>query len=147
MEHVIVPLAFFALVFGIPITAIVMESRNKRSRDRLLEKAIEAGMDPEQVQRSLPKEPTRGDRHRPYSRGLALIAIGAALLVVRQVGLVDAETEFAGISVYPGAAEEAGFGFLIGGLITLFLGISMLLSDFLNRGERRPTRAPGDDPE
>ena len=147
MEDVLIPIVFFALVFGIPITAIVMESRNKRSRDRLLEKAIEAGMDLEQVQRSLPTEPSRRNQRRPYSRGLALIAIGAALLVVRQVGLVGAETEIAGVSVYPGAAEEAGFGFLVSGLITLFLGISMVLSDFFNRSERKSTRAPGDDRE
>ena len=144
MEDVLVPILFFAFVFGIPITAIIMESRDKRSRDRVIEKAIESGADLDQVLRALP-EKARRRRRRPYRRGLTLIAIGAALLVVRQVSLVPDSAAYAG--GLPGMGpqtSEAAFGFLIGGTITLFLGVAMVLADLLNRASDAPRRPDED---
>ena len=144
MEDALVPVLFFAFVFGIPITAIIMESRDKRSRDRVIEKAIESGADLDRVLKALPEKRSRR-RHLPYRRGLALIAIGASLLVVRQVSLLPDSAAYAGgVSGMGNDASEAAFGFLIGGTITLFLGVSMVVSDLLNRSSDAPRR-PGDD--
>ena len=145
MEDVIVPVLFFAFVFGIPITAIIMESRDRRSRDRVLEKAIESGADLDQVVKAMPEKARQRRQHRPYRRGLTLIAIGGALLVVRQASLVPDASAYAG--GMPGMGEdtaEAAFGFLIGGTITLFLGVAMVLADLLTRSSAAP-REPRDD--
>ena len=135
MEDIVVPLVFFAFVFGIPIVAIVMDSRNRRSRDRVLEKAIEAGLDLEAARKALPEVRSHRERwHRPFRRGLMLMAIGGALLVVRQVTFGAGFDAGGTHSVHGPDGPETAFGFLVGGTICLFLGIALVLADFFNRG-------------
>ena len=126
MEYLIAALAIVA-VFSIPITAIIMDSRNKRSRDRLIEKAIERGVDDRELRRLVGDGETETKRHRPYRAGLIMIAVGGALLAVS--------------SNWLGAPDEWNHGdegtMRTGGTIVLFIGIALFLSDLLSRKARK----------
>ena len=131
MEEVLIPVVLFVLVFSIPIVAIISDGRTKRSRDRVLEKALEAGRTLDEVQQLFPEESDRKRlKQRPYYKGLVVLAVGGALLVARQLTMP-------GPGEYP-ATEfgEQAEGMLIGGTICLFIGIAMVVGDFLNRGSR-----------
>lgn len=131
MEDILIPIVLFTLVFSIPIIAVISDGRSKRSRDRVMEKAIESGMALGDVQKLFPAEAERTSKRRaPYRKGLTLLAVGGALLVARMVS--DGEN---GITINGDIQENMG-GIMIGGIICLFLGIAMLTADFLNRGER-----------
>lgn len=128
--EVLVPIVLFVLVFSIPILAVISDGRNKRERIRAIQKALEAGVPLEQVQEALGNEDGKSPRaHRPYQKGLITFAVGGALLLARWLLMGEAAGTEAGSQVH-----EHSSGLLIAGILCTFLGIAMVLGDFLNRG-------------
>jgi len=113
----IIPIVAIVGAFSIPITWFYFDSRNRRDRTKVVEKALETGTDPEVALRALGKPSTPTIR-RPFRRGLVLLAIGAALLLSYQLGYTD-----------HGDHEGQVFG-----IILSFLGLAFLIGDLLDRG-------------
>lgn len=129
MEDVLVPIVLFVLVFSIPIVAIVSDGRTKRERMRAVQKSLEAGVPLEQIHEAFGDSEGRSRRaRRPYHKGLITLAVGAALLVARALMLAGDGGRLEG---------EHASGLLIAGVICSFLGVAMVVGDYLNRGERK----------
>jgi hypothetical protein len=123
-----IPIVAIVMSLGIPIAWFYFDSRNKRARYQAVEKLAQTVQDPTTIERILKDEREYRDRRRtPYHRGIVTAAIGAALLVAR-----------------PPAHE--GPPLWIGTLL-LFVGIALLVSDFLNFGFRGRRGEHGDGPD
>lgn len=123
-----IPIVAIVMSLGIPIAWFYFDSRNKRARYQAVEKLAQTVQDPITIERILKDEREYRDRRRtPYHRGIVTAAIGAALLVARP------------------AAHE-GPPLWIGTLL-LFVGIALLISDFLNFGFRGRRGENGDGPD
>jgi hypothetical protein len=123
-----IPIVAIVMSLGIPIAWFYFDSRNKRARYQAVEKLAQTVQDPITIERILKDEREYRDRRRtPYHRGIVTAAIGAALLVAQP------------------AAHE-GPPLWIGTLL-LFVGIALLISDFLNFGFRGRRGENGDGPD
>lgn len=125
---VIVPVVAIVMSLGIPIAWFFFDSRNKRARYQAVERLAQTVQDPATIERILKDEREYRDRRlAPYHRGFVTAAIGAALLVVAP-------------------ERNEGPPPWIGTLL-LFVGIALLISDFLNfglRGRRGRDASPPD---
>lgn len=116
-EEVLIPVVAIVMSLGIPIAWFYFDSRNKRARYQAIEKLAVNVQDPEAIARLLKDEREHKFRQRtPYHRGFVTLAIGAALLI-------------AAPDHREGPPQWVG-------LMLLFIGIALLLSDFLNYGFR-----------
>lgn len=118
-SEVLIPLAAIVMSLGIPISFFYFDSRNKRARYQAVEKLAQTVQDPVTIERILKDEREYRDRRRaPYHRGFVTAAIGAALLIAR-----------------PDHADDGPPQWI--GTVLLFVGIALIVSDFLNHGLRR----------
>ena len=114
LAGILIPLVVVSLSMSIPIVAIITEHFQKKEKMRLMEKAIEHGVDPEQLSLDEPKNP-----RLPYRGGMVMLAVGVGLL------LTDRFVDF-------------GFGglhvpLMAGGLIVGLVGLALLINDYMNR--------------
>ena len=118
-----IPIIAIAGGLSIPIFWFFFESKNKASRDRMVEKALESGAPLEEVRDLLTEDgaKTKDIRKMPFRKGLILMALGAGLLMSR-------ELEFFG----PSGTEESGMAGVFG-LCGLLLGAALFTSDIFNR--------------
>jgi hypothetical protein len=123
-----IPIVAIVMSLGIPIAWFYFDSRNKRARYQAVEKLAQTVQDPITIERILKDEREYRDRRRtPYHRGIVTAAIGAALLVAR-----------------PPAHEGPPLWICT---LLLFVGIALLVSDFLNFGFRGRRGEHGDGPD
>ena len=115
LASILIPLVVISLSMAIPIVAIITEHLQKKERMRLIEKAIEHGASLDSLNMDDP-EPTP---RLPYRSGMIMVAVGAALIV---------GDHFVGINF-----GNIHLPLVVGGLITGFIGIALLLNDWLNR--------------
>lgn len=116
-EDVLIPIVAIVMSMSIPLAWFYFDSRNKRARYQAVEKLAQTVQDPTTIERILKDEREYRDRRRtPYHRGFLTAAIGAALLVARP-------------------ADGEGPPHWIGTML-LFIGIALLISDFMNFGFR-----------
>jgi hypothetical protein len=126
----VIPIVAIVMVLMIPIAWFYFDSRNKQARYRAMERMAQSGQDPKMLERMLADEPTATkQRKQPYRGGLICLAIGAAFLIADRGTHEDSPPEFVG-------------------LVLVFLGIALILSDFMNRHRTRHDAAqrPPDDP-
>ncbi|MCP4770172.1 MAG: hypothetical protein GY879_02020 [Planctomycetes bacterium] len=120
--ELLIPL--FAIVGGlsIPVFWFFYDSRNRASRDRVIEKAIESDLSIDEVRELFKDDNDKpsSPRKMPYRKGLILMGIGIGLLAARKAGYL------------PQASHDDPDGGMFG-LVALFLGIGLFLSDFFNR--------------
>ncbi len=113
LDPVLIPIV--AIVFGIsiPIIAIIVEHLSKKSKMRLMEKAIEKGMPLEGLSLENRKAP-----RVPYRSGMVLLAIGVGICIFALlIGQTDAE------ALYP----------LLGlASIPALIGIALIINDKIN---------------
>jgi hypothetical protein len=110
MDPIII-LAFFAVVFSlsIPIVAIVVDYFNKKSKMRVIEKAIEKGLSLE----GLSLEDTKKPRPRmPYRAGMIVLAVGLGIGI---------------FAIFKGEIELLGLA-----SIPALIGIALLINDRIN---------------
>lgn len=120
-EEVLIPVVAIVMSLGIPIAWFYFDSRNKRARYQAIERLATSVPDPATIERLLKDEREHRDRRRtPYHRGFLTLAVGAALLV-------------AGPDHGEGPPEWIG-------TLLVFVGIALLISDFLNFGFRGRNR-------
>lgn len=115
-QGILLPLVAISLSLMIPIVAIVAEHFQKQARMRLLEKALEHGVDIADLR--LEPEASPGPR-LPYRSGSVTLAVGVALLAG---GLL--------------ATERGTFLFtvlVVAAAICICVGIALLINDRLNR--------------
>lgn len=126
-EETLIPVVAIVMSLGVPIAWFYFDSRNKRARYQAIEKLAQTVQDPVTIERILKDEREYRDRRRtPYHRGFLTAAIGAALLVSQP------------------ASHEGPPRWV--GTMLLFVGIALLISDFLNFGFRGRRGGDGDDP-
>ena len=120
--EMLIPLVAVAGGLSIPVFWFFYDSRNRASRDRVIEKAIESDMTVEEVRELFKedKDKPSSPHKMPYRKGLVLMGIGIGLLTARHF-------EYMG-EPGPGDVDGAVFG-----IVGLFLGIGLFLSDFFNR--------------
>ncbi|MDA0667156.1 MAG: DUF6249 domain-containing protein [Planctomycetota bacterium] len=123
-EGIIIALVAIIGGLSIPIIWFFFDNKSKERNARVMEKALEAGHSPEEVMRiwnqgaALTPPPARKVRFR---KGLVLLAIGAALLVNRNLGY----------------SREDADGMVVVGTILLFLGIAFFLSDLFTGAQKK----------
>ncbi len=111
----LIPIIVVTLSMCIPIVAIITDYFQKKERMRLIATAIEHGANIEHLKFDDPESRP----HLPYRAGMVALAVGMALIAAdRYVGL-----DFGSFH----------FPLAIGGLITAFVGLALLLNDWLNR--------------
>ena len=120
-EEVLIPLAAISLGCSIPIIAIIVDYFQKRTKARIIEKAIEKGVPIE----NLALDEPRGSR-MPYRSGMVTVAVGLGLMIfglaigaaMKQSG----ETEhFIPYAVFGGS-----------GALVFLIGIALLANDKMN---------------
>lgn len=121
-EEVLIPLAAITLGCGIPIIAIIVDYFQKRTKARIIEKAIEKGVPIENLALDEPQRP-----RMPYRGGMITAAVGIGLIVfgaLMSMGLdrVGEDDAFMGLATMGGA-----------GAMVLIIGIAMLINDRMNR--------------
>ena len=111
-------LGIFAVVFGlsIPIIAIIVEYFTKKSKMRVMEKAIEKGLSLEGLSLEDQKKP-----RMPYRAGMIVLATGLGIcmfaILVGQINPEDSEALF----------------LLLGlGSIPTLIGIALIINDRIN---------------
>lgn len=121
LEEVLIPLTAITLGCGIPIIAIVVDYFQKRTKARIIEKAIEKGVPIE----NLALDEASGPR-LPYRSGMVTVAVGIGLIIFGfAVGAAmqqGGEREF-----YIPRAVFGGAGTLV-----LLIGIALLINDRMN---------------
>jgi hypothetical protein len=115
----LLPLVVVTLSMAIPIIAIITEHFQKKDKTRLLEKAIEHGIDPEHLELEEPRKP-----HLPYRSGMIMVAVGVALGLSDQLG---------GIGI-----SGIRFPLVAAGLIVGLIGVALLVNDRMNRDRLDP---------
>ena len=120
--EMLIPLIAVAGGLSIPVFWFFYDSRNRASRDRVIEKAIQSDMSVEDVRELLreDKEKPTAPHKMPYRKGLVLMGIGIGLLTARKLGYMPE----------PDSGDPDGGIF---GIVGLFLGMGLFLSDFFNR--------------
>lgn len=121
-EEVLIPLAAITLGCGIPIIAIIVDYFQKRTKARIIEKAIEKGVPIE----NLALDDPRGPR-MPYRSGMITAAVGIGMIVFG--ALLSSALERAGEEdAFIGMATMGGAGAMV-----LIIGIAILINDRMNR--------------
>ncbi len=115
-----IPIIAVAMSMAIPIVAIIVDRFQKRDRMRLVEKAIEHGANLEDLQLEEPEARPR----LPYRNGMVCLATGAALFLGQ---------ELARERLADSGVEELTLFIMLGGLIVGFVGLALLVNDWMNR--------------
>ena len=113
MDPISIPVV--AIVFGlsIPIVAIIVEHFTKKSKMRVMEKAIEKGLSLEGLSFDDEKKP-----RMPYRAGMIVLAVGLGLGI---------------FGVLIGQTDHDAFYPLLGiASIPILIGIAMLINDRIN---------------
>jgi len=120
-EEVLIPLAAISLGCSIPIIAIIVDYFQKRTKARIIEKAIEKGVPIE----NLALDEPRGAR-MPYRSGMVTAAVGLGL-VIFGFALGGALQQGGENEYYIPRAVFGGAGGLV-----LLIGIALLVNDRMN---------------
>ena len=108
-------LGIFAVVFGlaIPIVALIVDHFTKKSKMRVMEKAIEKGLSLEGLSLEDEKKP-----RMPYRAGMIVLAVGLGIGI---------------FAVLVGQVNPEGLFFLLGlGSIPMLIGIALIINDRIN---------------
>lgn len=119
-----IPILAVVMTLLIPIAWFYFDHRNKRARYQAMERLAQSGQDPKMLERMLAGEPRhepRNGRRTPYKSGLICLAIGLTFMI--------------GSEYY---YHEGPPGWV--GLLLLLIGLALLISDFLARGDRERER-------
>ncbi len=114
----LMPLVIGALSMCIPIVAIITDYFQKKNKLRVVEKAIEHGVNPDEL--NLDRVSTGDDSVRlPYRGGMVCVAVGVALVVAGWY--------------LPMPDQFLNTLMLIGGGVTGLVGVALLINDRMNR--------------
>ncbi|MBM4117643.1 hypothetical protein FJ251_07830 [bacterium] len=120
-EEVLIPIIAITLGCSIPIVAIIVEYFQKRTKARIIEKAIEKGVPIENLALDEPSGP-----RLPYRSGMVTAAVGIGLIVF---GFgVGAAMQQSGENEY--FIPRAVFGGA--GALVLLIGVALLINDRMN---------------
>lgn len=120
-EEVLIPLVAITLGCSIPIIAIVVDYFQKRTKARIIEKAIEKGVPIE----NLALDEPQGVR-MPYRSGMVTAAVGLGLMIFGFA--LGGALQRSGDSEH--FVANAIFGG--GGALVLLIGIALLVNDKMN---------------
>jgi protein-S-isoprenylcysteine O-methyltransferase Ste14 len=120
-EEVLIPLAAISLGCSIPIIAIIVDYFQKRTKARIIERAIEKGVPIE----NLALDEPRGSR-MPYRSGMVTVAVGIGSIIFGF--LIGMAMQQAGEREY--YIPRAVFGG--SGALVLLIGIALLVNDKMN---------------
>jgi hypothetical protein len=113
MDPILIPILAVAFGLSIPIVAIIVDHFTKKSKMRVMEKAIEKGLSLEGLSLEDEKKP-----RMPYRAGMIVLAVGLGLGI---------------FGVLMGQADHDAFYPLIGiASIPTLIGIAMLINDRIN---------------
>ena len=120
-DEVLIPLAAISLGLSIPIIAIIVDYFQKRTKARIIEKAIEKGVP---IENLALEEPRRN--RMPYRSGMVMVAVGIGAIIMGAtlswgLGRAGEDDAFMGLATMGG-----------GGAIVLLIGIALLLNDKMN---------------
>ena len=113
MDPVLVPVVAIVFALSVPIVAIIVEHFTKKSKMRVMEKAIEKGLSLEGLSLEEKKEP-----RLPYRAGMVVLAVGLGIgIFAVLVGQIEDE------ALYPllGVAS-----------IPTLIGVSLIINDRIN---------------
>lgn len=118
--HNAIPVVAVAMSLTIPIVAIIVDHFQKKAKMRLIETAIEHGVDPAEL--NLDFESKSGP-YLPYRAGMVTLAVGVALLVAAKVALTM-------YGIFYVLAN-------IGGAVCVLVGLALIINDWMNRDRIR----------
>lgn len=113
MAPTLIPIVAIVFSLSIPIVAIIVEYFNKKSKMRVMEKAIEKGLPLD----GLSLEDKRGPRV-PYRSGMVLLAVGIGICIF---ALLIGQTESDALYPLLGVAS-----------IPTLIGIVLIINDKIN---------------
>jgi hypothetical protein len=120
-EEVLIPLVAITLGCSIPIVAIITDYFQKRTKARIIEKAIEKGVPIENLALDEPRS-----ARLPYRSGMVTAAVGLGLLIFGFA--LGGALQRSGDSEYSIATAMFGSG----GALVLLIGIAQLVNDKMN---------------
>jgi hypothetical protein len=113
MDPILVPVSAIILSLSIPIIAIIVDYFNRKSKMKVIEKAIEKGVTLEGLSLEEKKEP-----RLPYRTGMITLAVGLGIAI---------------LALFVGQIEEEAFYPLLGtGSIPALIGIALIINDRIN---------------
>ena len=113
MDPTAIPVVAIVLGLTIPIVAIIVEHFTKKSKMRVMEKAIEKGLSLEGLSLEDEKKP-----HMPYRAGMIVLAAGLG------VGI---------FAILVGQVEPEALFWLLGlASIPVLIGIALIINDRIN---------------
>jgi hypothetical protein len=110
---ILIPLSAIVLSLSIPIIAIIVDYFNRKSKMKVIEKAIEKGVTLEGLSLEEKKEP-----RVPYRSGMITLAVGVGIGI---------------FALFMGQIEDEALYPLLGiGSIPALIGIALLINDRIN---------------
>ena len=111
--ELLIPIVAIVFTFSVPIVAIIVEHFTKKSKMRVMEKAIEMGMPLDGLSLGDKKGP-----RAPYRSGMVLVAIGIGVII---------------LALVIGQMEREALNPLLGaGSIPVLIGIALIVNDRIN---------------
>jgi len=123
--QVLIPVVAVGMSLMIPIVALITEHFQKKAKMRLVEKAIEHGVDISGL--DLDDECKSGPP-MPYRAGMITLAVGIALIVAAKIALTII-----------GTLHTLA---MIGGAICICVGLALLINDWMNRDRFKQPQKP-----
>ncbi|MCP4573484.1 MAG: hypothetical protein GY838_14095 [bacterium] len=117
----LMPIIVVTLAMLIPIVAIITDYFQKKSKMRLMEKAIEHGANLDDFK--LEEADGESQRQMPYRGGMVTLATGVGILI--------------GAKYMDIGAGELNTLMMVGGAIVICVGMALLANDFMNRDRFR----------
>jgi hypothetical protein len=121
VDEVLIPIVAISFSLCIPIVAIITDYFQKRTKARIIEKAIEKGVPIE----NLALDEPRGNR-MPYRSGMVMVAVGLGLAIFG-FALTGALQQAGEREFYIPRAVFGG-----GGALVFLIGVALLANDRMN---------------
>jgi undecaprenyl pyrophosphate phosphatase UppP len=113
MDPILIPIVAIVFSLSIPIIAIIVEHFNRKSKMKVIEKAIEKGVTLEGLSLEEKKEP-----RVPYRSGMITLAAGIGIAI---------------FAIFVGQTEENALYPLLGiASIPALIGIALIINDRIN---------------
>jgi undecaprenyl pyrophosphate phosphatase UppP len=113
MDPVLIPVVAIVFSMSIPIAAIIIDYFNRKSKMKVIEKAIEKGVTLEGLSLEDKKRP-----RMPYRAGMVVLAVGIGIGIL---GILIGQTD-----------REALYPLLGAGSIPALVGIALIINDRIN---------------
>ncbi len=132
MEEIVIPISFFAMVFGIVTVSVWASTQSKRELNETIRRAIDSGQKLDSEVISALHKPVRSPA-QDFRGGIVLLCLAIGFVVA---GLM-ANGAIAGMG--GGWDDDAGIGFFVAAAIVGAIGLGQFVAAVLRRDPKKET--------